>query len=296
MQRSNSTTSCWPSAFATRDQVLLSWFKTPGNLHRYRHAPFRDKPSTNPVQLSRSSLAREVQDMMAKEGLKYRHQTVRSMLSSWSEKYDLARAKENDDPKAVKAIFPYYYEVQPFEHVKPTSSCDEGSSQPTTTATFTRQHSTTTTMTTTTSASGPISTSYWQRPSSLHPEGAESQSTTLVDSASSVTKQQEPSSSSFNKQHESTDNAISDHPTAVVNEATPPPGFGELMHQSNENMRRTVDVLLQQQQLFVGFVRSQDMEKQALLIRAMHDAGFSKDEVLSVLRGYDERYQSQPFL
>lgn len=212
-----------------------------------------------------------------------------------------------DDPKAVKAIFPYYYEIQPFEHTKPaTSSCDEGSSQPTTTtAMFTRQHSTTTTMTTTTSASGPIPSSYWQRSSSLHAEGAESQSSTLVDSASSVTKQQDPSSSSSSsKQHESTDNAISGHPienntnesgsTAVANDI--PPGFAQLMHQSNENMRRTMDVLLQQQQLFVGFVRSQDMEKQALLIRAMHDAGLSKDEMLSVLRGFDERYQSQPFL
>lgn len=135
---------------------------------------------------------------------------------------------------------------------------------------FTRQHSTTTTTTTTETVSGPISASYWHRSASLQIEATDShqvQSPILVN-PSSVTQQQEPTL--FDKQHESSNrdndggtisaenNTNVSGSTAVTNDV--PPGFADLIHQSNESMRRTIDVLLQQQQLFVGFIRSQDME------------------------------------
>ncbi|CDS11195.1 hypothetical protein LRAMOSA03458 [Lichtheimia ramosa] len=307
MQRSNSTISCWPSAKATRDQVLLSWFKTPGNMYRYCNAPTRGRLCSNPDQLSRSNIIGEVHELLAKEGLKYQRQSVTYMLTSWMRKYDIAKALQDakpDNPKAVKSIFPYFYEIQPFEDTKPT--CADENSQSTTPAMFTRQHSTTTT--TIETVSGPISASYWHRSASFQIGATDShqvQSPTILVNPSSVTQQQEPTPL-FDKQHEpsnrdndggtlSGENSTNvSGSTAVTNDI--PPGFADLIHQSNESMRRTIDVLLQQQQLFVGFIRSQDMEKQALLIRAMHDAGFSKDDVLSVLRGYDERYQSQQYL
>ncbi|CDH58987.1 predicted protein [Lichtheimia corymbifera JMRC:FSU:9682] len=271
----------------TADQVILEWFQSHGNVTRAF--------SNGSLGLVQFRYTKEIWLAVNKQSSPLRTLgSVRSRIHRWLRDLQQARmmAKEGSSKRAIKKIFPYYYDLTDHINHQPHRQGKKGvmisSSANDLHEAVTEQEALVPCLLSSSSKdrdtrvpSYPISRRQ-PSPSSLPPPPPQIiipyKPMPAIMTASDDSNDDDEDNEQKDEEDEEEEEEEEQEEEKEYNDNT------QLDDDDDDRMKMEMIQLLQKNYDYILSVsRIQEMERKAALIRTMHDAGFSKDEIVSML-------------